>query len=211
MPNSFRLEEYDKLKNALFSLNPQKPLQAMMVTSALTGEGCTTVVANLALTLARNRTSRIVVVDANFRDPGLHKFFNLNPSMGLAELLQGEQDLKKVTYSVGLHNLFVVPVGRPHPNSPDILEDATIKPIINRLKADFEYVLFDTAPISLYPDSLMLAAYLDGVILVVQAGKTSGEIVRRVKEQLDQVQAHTLGVVLNRVKEVIPAFIAERL
>ncbi len=204
-------EEYERLKNNLFSQHAERPFRTVMVTSSVRGEGCSTVVSGLAETLVKNRAMKVLLIDANCRHPALHKVFGLEKSCGLSDLLLGRADMGEVLKATQFPGLFLVTVGDGGMNSIEMFESEKFGDFMTGLKRDFDYLVFDSPPVNVYPDAPVLGSLVDGVVFVVYAGRTRREVVRSAKEQLQMAQANILGVVLNRRKYVIPGIIYQRL
>lgn len=204
-------EEYEKLKTNLLSLNSENPIKTIMVSSAAAREGTTTVASNLAVTMAKKSTLKILLVDANLRHPNLNKFFALENKGGLSDLILGKIEISDVLKKTELPNLSVITSGACNLNHLEIFESERLKDIIKSLRNQFDHLIFDSVPINVYPDAQILASKLDGVVLVVRAGKTRRQVVQKAKEQLQRVNANIVGIILNRRKYVIPKLFYNRL
>ena len=197
-PRSVAAEAYRTLRANLQFTSLDREVRTILVTSAGEGDGKTTVVANLGVALAESG-KRVLLVDADLRRPGVHRLFDLPLTPGLSNLLlEEEPDLAPVATAVP--GLFVLPAGDPPPNPGEFVASARLTRLLGRARANFDYVLIDTPPVSLVADAAVLAPATDGVLLVVSAGRTKRDLARRAKEQLDNVGAHLLGVVLNNAK-----------
>ena len=206
------LEEYERLKNNILSLGSGKAIKTIMVSSSVAGEGCSTVAAHLARVLAKNSVFKVLLIDGNLRHPTLHKSFGLKNNMGLSDLTLSKAGINDVLKKTDFPNLLVMPSGKNNKiDPPQILESQKLKTLIEKLKDECNYLVFDSPPVSNYPDATILAPQMDGVILVVHAEKTRWEVAQRVKEQLEMANANILGVLLNKKKYVIPRFIYNRM
>lgn len=205
------LEECERLKNNILSINSEGTIKTIMLVSSVIGEGCSTVASNLALSLAKHRTLKTVLIDGNFRHPTLHNFFEIENRIGLSDFISRNEKVEGVLKKTKLPNLSVIPSGAANSNPTEYFESKELKDLILKLKGEFNYLIFDSAPIITYPDSLILASQMDGIILVVQAERMRWEAIQKVKEQLELTHANILGVVLNKKKYVIPEFIYKRL
>jgi|GEM_PF-384841 len=204
------IEEYQKIKNNLYQANPTSRLQALMFASANSGEGASTVAANFATTCALTEEAKVLLVDANFRAPKLHSLFGLPRSEGLGEVLREKVGWRDVVRACKIPNLSIITAGEPAINPLYLLRSATLERTIQEFREQFDYVLFDTCAIYLYADPILLGAYLDGLILVVQAGKTRLETIRKTREILTG-SVPIMGVVLNRRNYYIPQALYRRL
>ncbi len=203
--------EYERLKNNILSLNSERAVKTIMVTSSVSKEGCSTVVSNLAMTLAKNSSLNVLLIDGNFRHPTLHLAFRVENKTGLSDLILGNVDISEAIKKTNLPNLSVITSGDFRGNPIEVLESINLKGLTVRLEGQFDYIILDSAPINTYADASILASQVDGVILVVHAGRTRWEVVQNAKRQLEMVHASISGVVLNRKKYVIPKFLYKRL
>ncbi|MCL4250839.1 MAG: polysaccharide biosynthesis tyrosine autokinase [Anaerolineae bacterium] len=171
----------------------------ILLASAIPGDGKSTIAANLARSLARNQQS-VVLVDADMRRPTQHTIFGIsNDGDSLSNVLLEKSSIDEATEGVGMQNLKLVPAGVSTFNSTELLASQKMAALTNHLLEHFDVVIFDGPAILAAPDSVALAALVDGVILVVDPKRTSQKIVDMAREELDQVGANVLGVVLNRV------------
>ncbi|MEW6378289.1 MAG: polysaccharide biosynthesis tyrosine autokinase [bacterium] len=209
-PPSKIIEEYQRIKNNLYLANPGSRLQALMFASSNSGEGTSSVAANFALTSALTEEARVLLVDANFRSPKLHSLFGLPKSEGLGEVIREKVGWKDVLRSCKIPNLSIITAGEPAINPLYLLKSATLEKTIQEFKEHFDYILFDCCALNAYSDPILLGAHLDGLILVVHAGRTSMESVRRVKGMLSG-SVPIMGVILNRKNYYIPEALYRRL
>ncbi|MCA9903407.1 MAG: polysaccharide biosynthesis tyrosine autokinase [Anaerolineae bacterium] len=171
----------------------------ILLASAIPGDGKSTIAANLARSLARNQQS-VVLVDADMRRPTQHTIFGIsNDGDSLSNVLLEKSSIDEATEGVGMQNLKLVPAGVSTFNSTELLASQKMAALTNHLLEHFDVVIFDGPAILAAPDSVALAALVDGVIMVVDPKRTSQKIVDMAREELDQVGANVLGVVLNRV------------
>lgn len=181
-----------------------------MVTSANHGEGTSTLVAYLAFAFAFGDKSRVLLVDANIRRPSLHKLFALERKNGFVDFISGRLEMTECIKKTIYPNLNVMTAGLLTDNDSLTAFNGISKDIRNFLERDFDHVLYDTAPVNIYPDTLMATTLANAVILVIQAEKTRWPAVNKTKENLQTVGAHILGGVLNRRKRIVPRIIYQR-
>jgi capsular exopolysaccharide synthesis family protein len=198
-PRSPAAEAYHTLRTNLTFAALDKPIETLLVTSAAPGEGKSTVLANLAVTLAQGER-RTILVDADLRRPGLHEIFGVANDRGLTTMIVEEAALDDPPLiDVGVDNLWLVPSGPLPPNPADILGsrkmEQTITALIAKTRADI--VLFDAPPVIVVTDAIVLGTKVDGVLLVVSAGRTRREHVQRARELLERVHVRIVGAVLN--------------
>jgi capsular exopolysaccharide synthesis family protein len=198
-PLSPASEAYRTLRMNLQFAALDKQLRTLVVTSPDQGEGKSTTLANLAVTMAEME-QRVVIVDSDLRRPHLHQLLGLNNDTGLTTMMVDEQALAtpplQATSIKGLHFLASGPLP---PRPSDLLGSKRMEKVIGRLLAEADIVLFDAPPVMAVTDAVVLATKVDGVLLVVSAGETKREQARVAIERLNKVNAHLVGVVLNNV------------
>jgi polysaccharide biosynthesis transport protein len=197
-PSSMTAESFRQIRGRLSAQADGSPLRTILVSSVAPGGGSTTVASNLATGLALNGR-RVLLVDANFYRPGVSAIFPDAPSIGFSDLLSDATKADAASAATpDLPNLFVMGVGSKQSiGSAELLDTGACRDAISRLKDKFDVIVFDGAPLSLVSDSISLGSKVDGVIAVVRAGRETRGTVARVREQLRQVRANLLGVILN--------------
>jgi polysaccharide biosynthesis transport protein len=169
-----------------------------MVTSGLPQEGKTTTSLNSATVLAQ-RGSRVLLIDADLRRPRLHQILGLNATPGLSNLLTGSATPTQVIQSTEVPNLFCVPSGSIPPHPAELLASDLMRENLRVWREEFDHIIIDTPPVLSVTDAVMLSAYAESTVVVVRAGKTRKEALRRVRALLSQVKTRVLGVVINGV------------
>jgi non-specific protein-tyrosine kinase len=197
-PRSAAAEAYRTLRTNLQFSSLDRDVRCVLVTSAVAGEGKTTVVANLGVALAESG-QRVLLIDVDLRQPGLHDLFGLARSPGLSEALIADQgEVPRVATAVP--DLFLLPAGEPPPNPAEFVASARLARLLERAREQADYVLVDSPPVTAVSDAAILATLVDGVVLVVSAGRTKRELAQRARDQLEHVGAHLLGAVLNNAR-----------
>ncbi|MGD9100154.1 MAG: CpsD/CapB family tyrosine-protein kinase, partial [Anaerolineae bacterium] len=172
-------------------------LETLLVTSAAPGDGKSTTLSNLAVTMAQGE-KRTILVDADLRRPALHKLFGVSNSQGLTTMAVQESALAEPPLvETGVDNLWLLPSGPLPPNPAEILGSRRMEEIIAALKTHADVVLFDAPPVIAVTDAAVLGTKVDGVLLVVSAGKTRREHALRARETLERVKVRLVGAVLN--------------
>jgi non-specific protein-tyrosine kinase len=174
-------------------------IQTVGVTSPGAGEGKSTTIANLGIALAENGR-RVVLVDADLRRPALHDLFGLPNREGLTNLPLTEHAALPLQ-ETGTPGLHLLASGPPPPNPLEVLGARRLEQVLSLLRAQADLVLVDTPPAAVLADAALLAPRLDGVLLVVSAGRTKRDLAKRAKEQLERAGSNVLGVVLINVRE----------
>lgn len=196
-PRSPAAEAYRTLRTNLTFAALDKPLETLLVTSAAPGEGKSSVLANLAVTMAQGER-RVILVDADLRRPHLHEIFGLPNDRGLTTMIVEETALDDPPLiESGVDNLWLMPSGPLPPNPADILGSRRMEEAIARLKSRADVILFDAPPIVAVTDGAVLGTKVDGVLLVVRAGRTRRDHVQQARELLERVHVRIVGAVLS--------------
>jgi polysaccharide biosynthesis transport protein len=196
-PKSQLAECYRALRTSILLSAAGGPPQIILVTSAFPQEGKTTTSVNSAVVLAQ-RGGRVLLVDADMRRPSIHRLFDIRSSPGLSNLLAGNADPDEVAVaSSSLPNLFVLPSGAVPPHPAELLGSQRMLEMLEIWRHQYDHVVIDTPPSLTVTDGVLLSSMADGVILVTRAGVTNFTALRRVRDMLQQVNAHVVGVVLN--------------
>lgn len=204
------IEEYHRMKHHILSSNPENQIKTLLFFSSTDGEGTSTVIANFAINLA-SKSDKVLLVDANLRNPSLHDLFNVEKKGGITELLLEENTLKDVVKQTEHNNLSVITSGIPHSNPFSLFESKSLDSLIERMKNQADWVLFDSPSINSYNDAPTLAVKMDGAVMVVQAEKTRWEVALNARKRLENSKVNVLGVVLNRRKMYIPGWVYKML
>ena len=198
-PRSAFSESFRTLRTNLQFSGFDRPLRTILVTSPQPTEGKSTVVANLGVVLAQ-AGRRVIVVDTDLRRPILHHIFGQNNDWGLTGALFGEGNrTDDGLLPTGVENLSFLPSGPLPPNPSEILGSQRMGDFLAHLQEQADVILLDSPPLLTMADASILAARVDGVILVADAGRTRREALKKAAEALRRIGAHVLGVALNRV------------
>lgn len=193
-------ESYRCLRSSLlFGQNTEERPKTILVTSTEPNEGKSTVAANLALTLAA-AGSRVLLIDADLRRSSVHRFFRIDREPGLGNLLEQQADPDRFGFIAATAdpNLYVIPSGKPASNCGELILSKTFDRLLNQVRQDFDFTIFDSIPVFASDDATTLAPKLDGVLFVVRGGRSHARLVRQALELLYQRQAKVLGLVFNR-------------
>jgi capsular exopolysaccharide synthesis family protein len=183
--------------NVLFS-SADEGMRLIVVTSAGPGEGKSMFSSNLAVSLAQ-AGQRVLHVDADMRRPRVHAIFDLAQEPGLSNLLVGDCKPSEAIRKTAVQNLCVLPAGMIPPNPAELLGSKRCDDFFATLGQSFDWVILDSPPVLAVADASILANTATGVVFVVGADQTSRQAARAAVEQLQAVQAHLIGAVLNRV------------
>ena len=181
-------------------------IRSLLVTSATRGEGKSTVASHLALTVARFRGKKSLIVDADLRKPKQHKIFGVPMGPGLFECLEGKMDPIAVVKDTSIENLKVIPSGRRVSSPAHLFEGDILSEIFEKVKFYYDIVIVDSAPIIPVSDPMFISSEVDGVILVILAGMTPRNVALRAKTILEDAKANLIGAVVNNLSEVLPYY-----
>ncbi|WP_066260342.1 CpsD/CapB family tyrosine-protein kinase [Neobacillus drentensis] len=198
-PNSPITEQYRLIRNNLNFASVDKEIKTITVTSPEPSDGKTTTSANLAIVLAQQGKT-VVLVDADLRKPSVHYAFNVSNIDGLTSVLTKDISLVEAIFKTNIPNLDILTSGRIPPNPSELLDSKTMENIMEELKELYDFIIFDTPPILLVTDSQIMANKCDGVVLVVASGKTKKDQGMKAKELLQKANSQVLGVVVNGVR-----------
>jgi capsular exopolysaccharide synthesis family protein len=197
-------EEYQKLRASLISIAVPAGLHTVLVTAPRHGEGATTVAVGLAGALAADRTCRVLLVEANLRTPSFGTILPLTADAGLVDLAGGHATPESLVSRPDGVGFSAIGAGDRRGQMIDL---DVVDTLLARLRPQFDFIVVDGPPVNIYADSSMLATKVDGVILVVEADQTPVVEAEAANRQLTKVGARILGVVLNRRRSYIPAFL----
>jgi capsular exopolysaccharide synthesis family protein len=197
-PLSLICESYRSVRTALLLAQAEKPPQVVLLTSAHAGEGKTSTTLNLAISLAQNGRS-VVVVDADLRKGNCHTLLHLRRHPGLTYVLTGAVPVEEVVQQSAVAGLALLARGGVPPNPPDLLGSHKMQQVLQCLRKRYEFVLIDSPPAMVLSDAAVLATQSDGVLLVVRGEKTGREVLGRLVQRLELVHGKLLGVVLNGI------------
>lgn len=190
-------EAYRVLRTNLQFTSVDKPLGLIQISSPGIGEGKSMTAANLAIAIAQ-LGQQVILVDADLHQPTQHRYFQIINNVGVTTALLGNPELvDKMLKATATPNLQILTSGPLPPNPAELLGSRRMQELLDRLKTKAEIVIIDSPPVTVISDAVVLAPRVDGVLLVLRAGKTRLEQARNALNALAQVHAHVLGVVLN--------------
>lgn len=193
-PRSPVSEAYRTLRTNLSFYSLDNPIRSLVVTSPAPNEGKSTTIANLAVTVAQSGR-RTILVDCDLRRPSLHDLFGLKAEPGFTDLVLAD-NLALPLQETAVENLWLLASGTKPPNPADLLGAQKVDQLIVRLQEEADMVLFDAPPVIAVTDAAVIGAKVDGVLLVIQAGKTKRDHAERAKEMLEKAKVRIVGVTL---------------
>lgn len=198
--NSMVMDRYNLLRTQIFNKTRSNGSNVLLVTSVVKGEGKTLTAINLAISIAREVNQTVLLVDADLRCPTIHKFFGLDTNSGLSDYLLYDIPLPNLLVNPGIEKLVILPGGKSIPNSTETLGSPKTAALVKEMKDRYKdrYIILDSSPILNSPDPLVFSSYVDGILLVVEAGKTTTD---QIKEALDLLKGkNILGTILNKAE-----------
>jgi capsular exopolysaccharide synthesis family protein len=204
-PRSPVSEAFRSLRTNLEFSSVDKPLRSLVVTSANPNEGKTTIAVNLAAIIAQGG-KQVILLDADLRKPQVHHFLDLPNRAGLSDLFRDSVSAQQVSQKfAGMEGVSVITSGSLPPNPTELLASARMVQIFQELAETSQMIIVDSPP-SLVSDIQVLAAKVDGVLLVIQPGHTQTQDVRAILEQLNRAGARLIGVIFNRIPRDRPYY-----
>jgi polysaccharide biosynthesis transport protein len=195
-PLSYIAEAYRRLRTNIQYSRIDKKISTLLITSPDPGEGKSTTVANLATTFAQ-AGKKALMIDTDFRKPTLHATFNVAKVPGIVEVLHGSAPLDSVIHHTSIDGLDLICCGAIPVNPSEILGSQKMKDLIKRLKKKYDIILFDSPPILMTSDPLVLSMLVDETVMVVSSGRTLVSSLDRALESITAVRSRYLGIVIN--------------
>jgi len=205
------IEQFRSLRSQIYQFRDQNPLKTILVSSGMPEEGKTFVVANLAVSLARNRNNTVLLIDADLRRPSLHTILGAPCTPGLAEYLAGTVEASdilqrnenpRVVEAGIMHaipDLAFIAAGSGGDNSSELVANHRIEELVAALSPHFDWILIDSPPVLAFADANDLARAADAVLLVARGATTPFDVAQRAQAAF--ANSRVLGFVLNAVKE----------
>jgi capsular exopolysaccharide synthesis family protein len=210
--NKADIEWYEGLKTNLLSRYPNGAIRTILFNGTAHGGGCSTTAINFATTLAKDSKLNVLLIDVNLRTPGLHDAFKIDKADGLTDLLSNRAKMVCQIKQVERGNLHVVTCGGSSLFGPvGLFESSEFDQFLKGAREKFDYVILDAPPVPIFSECRILCTKVDGVILVLEAGRTRRQVAIRAKRTLEEAGAKLLGVVINKRKLYIPEWIYKRL
>lgn len=198
---SFQIRESYKMArtNIAYSII-KKGCKKVAFTSSTKGEGKTITSTNIAVALAQQVGTRVLIIDCDLRRPRVHSAINIEPFPGLANYLNEECQLDDIIKDTGVDNLSAICFGAIPPNPSELLSSDSMHEMIKELEKRFDYIIFDTPPVNVVIDAVPMIKESDGVVIVVRDKSTTYANLSRTRESILRAGGKILGVIINRVK-----------
>jgi capsular exopolysaccharide synthesis family protein len=192
------VEAYRMLRTSVLLSSAGNPPKTILVTSSQPAEGKTTTAVNTAISLAQLGSS-VLLIDADLRRPSVHRMFKVSQERGLSGYLSGNDEIEDLIIKLSIPNLSILPAGPNPPNPAELISSERMKDLLRTMAERYDHILIDSPPLISVTDPVILSTMVDGTILIVQAGRSSRELLRRARQELNGVGAKVFGVVLNNV------------
>jgi capsular exopolysaccharide synthesis family protein len=209
IPKKPRPESYQNLSDQIHLVMKDKGLKSLLITSTLPSEGVTTIVTNLGKYMSQRAGLKVLVIDANLRDPAIHKTLNIGNGTGLVDVLEGKITFEKPIMSLD-SNLMVMTAGKTGLNPVTLLSSSKMSDVIKSAKEKYQTVLVDCANMKDFKDAAVLSSWVDGVVVVVAEGRTRRQAVKSAIAPLEQNKTNLLGIILTNRTFSIPRLIYDR-
>jgi capsular exopolysaccharide synthesis family protein len=199
-PEGPEAELFKLLRTRILFPQSGHPPRTILVTSALAEEGKSFVAANLAVNIARNVDEHVLLVDCDLRKPSIHAKFGYNGVQGLSEFLSAGLELPSLLVKTGVAKLTLLPSGASPSNPSELISSSRMAGLIEELKARYDdrYIILDSPPPMMAPETSAIAKWADGILVVVRHG-TPMSLVEELVAHLDREKI--IGVVINRVHQ----------
>ena len=192
----YGMEEFRTLRSRLYQAREKHPLSKVLVTSPLPKEGKSFVTANLGQVLVQQQGKRVLLVDADLRNPHLHRTLGAESGPGLSDYLRAENDEFSIIQGGPMQNLFLIPAGSENDNPAELVSNGRMNTLLNRLQPLFDWIIVDSPPAAAVSDAALIANYCDGVLMVVRSNATPFDIAQRARGEFGD---NLIGVVLNGI------------
>ncbi len=197
-PNSALAERYKAIRASILLSSADNKPKILLITSASPNDGKTITSINLALAMVHFK-HRVLLIDADLRNPQIHKIFNLNNTGGVsafaAGVLQGD-----IVQSGPLPGLDIITSGPKPPNPSEIISSRSFQNLLTQMRQKYDMIIIDSAPVLHVTDTLVLSKIVDGTAVVIRAGKTDYAIAHDCIKSLQDINARLLGIIFNALK-----------
>jgi len=198
-----------EIKARLNTQYPGDKIKSIMFTATSRKSGCSRTAVGFAISLAKSYNHRVLLIDANLRNPGIHKFFNDADTFGLFDVLM---DNNSIIDKQERERLLIITSNGDYTEEVDgFLGSERYAEFMKNMRKHFDYIIMDSPPIASSPEIRFISSQMDGVILMLESGKTRRPVALKAKKEIEVVGGKFLGTILNRRKYYIPKWIYCRL
>lgn len=195
-PDSMISDQFRAIRTNINFLTEDRKNRLFIITSPGTGEGKSTTTANLAVSMAQQK-ERILLIDANLREPIIHDIFKVPNDVGLTSILSGKTNLEDAIQKLGIGKLEILTGGATTFNPAELLGNSRMTDLLRVVASTYDIVLIDSSPLLTSTETRVLANQCDGVVLVLGRGKTEIEKTIESRRVLDLAHANLVGAIIN--------------
>jgi succinoglycan biosynthesis transport protein ExoP len=204
-PMSAASEAIKTVRTSLLLAFPSAPPKSILITSSRAGEGKTFIATNLAIALTQ-LDKRVVIIDADMRNPRVHRIWNAHNDTGLSIYLTSDVPVTSVMRPSSVNNLTFISSGPKTPRPAELLASERFSSMLEQLEKDFDFVILDSPPVLPVADSVILASRAKSVVMVVYGGATQRDVVRMAKRKLSASNPVIVGAIVNGLNFADPYY-----
>jgi capsular exopolysaccharide synthesis family protein len=209
-PRSGLTENFKQIQLVVQNMLPEGSNRIVMFTSAQSGEGKTTASLNFAASIAQDTSKRVIIVDADMREPMVHSLLGMRNQRGFGDLLTSDAPIESVTVNTPVPGLQAILCGEMPPNPAELIASERTHQVFAELKSKYDYIVVDTPPVLPVVDTIHMGAFADGVLLIVEAARTSRRKIQRAVQLLNNAHASVMGFLLNKSPAGLAEYHTER-
>ena len=194
---SFAAEQYKMLRSQILFPLDKVPPRTIMVTSAIPGEGKSTVASNLAVSISLGKKEHVLLIECDLRRPSIARLFGMKTVKGLSSYLMEEDELSNLLHKTQIDGLTLLVAGRKPMNPYELVASQLMVDLLEEVKNRYEdrYIILDSPPVQVAAETGVLSKFVDGIVFVVRYGKSSRKVIQETLEKIDKEKL--LGVVFN--------------
>jgi capsular exopolysaccharide synthesis family protein len=200
---SVEATEFRRLFTGLINKNDGQ-IKSVMITSSVVEEGKSIISSYLSMSAAETTNKKILLLDTDLRRPMINVFFKMPLEKGLSDILEKKCSIKETIKKTSIPNLSIITAGVTNSEPSILFNQDRLREVFEELKFYFDFIVVDVPPVIPVSDPLMIANEVDGVIVVIRAGKTPKDVVKRAVNLLKNASVNILGTVINNLAEVLP-------
>lgn len=205
-PESPEATEFRRVLHNLNKSSKGGEKKSLLITSAMLSEGKSLVSSFLAMTSARHKNRKTLLIDFDLRRPTQHKLFAIDREKGIAEIILDGLSPRNAIKKTAYENLDILAAGKYIENPTDLVTGPNVHMVIEEMKYYYEFIVVDSPPLVPVMDSLILIEELDAVLLVIKAGSTQKAVVSRARKSLMPHNGKLVGVVVNNLRKTLPHY-----
>jgi capsular exopolysaccharide synthesis family protein len=210
-PFDLTVSYYEQLKANFLTRHAERPTKTILFTGTVNGEGTSSTAMNFAKALARDPELKVLLIDANLRNPSVHNTFSISHSASLAKLLNDANPGGRVPFRFEQGKVNVLPGGGMYSDPTSIFASREFSSFLLAMEQVFDFIVLDSPPVLKFSETRIIASKVDATILVLQSGKTKKQRAHRAVRELESAGTRLLGTVINRRKYYIPQWLYKHL